>query len=72
MNVKTRNALVACVLAHCAASAASAPYAKFSDGMLAKTRPAGWLAEACHVQADGLAGHPESLSYPYDTCLWAG
>ena len=55
-----------------AACAAVAPYAKFEDGMLSKTRPAGWLGEACKVQAEGMTGHPEALSYPYDTCLWAG
>ena len=55
-----------------AAFAAPAPHAKFSDGMLSKTRPAGWLAGACRVQAEGMTGHPEALSYPYDTCLWAG
>ena len=40
--------------------------------MLSKTRPAGWLEGACRVQVEGLTGHPEALSYPYDTCLWAG
>ena len=49
-----------------------APYAKFGDGMLSKTRPTGWLLRACRMQADGLSGHPEALSYPYDSCLWAG
>ena len=49
-----------------------APFAKFEDGMLSKTRPAGWLARVLKAQADGLTGHPEALSYPYDTCLWAG
>lgn len=23
-------------------------------------------------QHDGLTGHPEALSYPYNSCLWAG
>jgi len=55
-----------------AACCAMAPFAKFEDGMLSKTRPAGWLLRACRMQADGLAGHPEALSYPYNTCLWAG
>ena len=49
-----------------------APYGKFVDGMLSRIRPSGWLAAACHKQAEGLTGHPEALSYPYDTCLWAG
>ena len=55
-------------LAYCAV----APYGMFEDGLLSKTRPAGWLAEVCRLQADGLGGHPEALSYPYDTCLWNG
>ena len=45
---------------------------KFKDGMLSATRPAGWLARALKLQSDGLTGHPEALSYPYDSCLWAG
>ena len=49
-----------------------APYGRFEDGMLAATRPTGWLEKACRTQAAGLTGHPEALSYPYDTCLWAG
>ena len=40
--------------------------------MLSMTRPAGWLDEACRLQSAGLTGHPEALSYPYDTCLWVG
>ncbi len=64
------------VFAYClistVACAAVAPHAKFEDGMLSKTRPAGWLQGACRLQAEGLTGHPEALSYPYDTCLWAG
>ena len=64
------------VFAYClistVACAAVAPHAKFEDGMLSKTRPAGWLQGACRLQAEGLTGHPEAFSYPYDTCLWAG
>ena len=68
--------LVVCIFSYLRtftiAYSSTAPYGKFEDGMLSKTRPAGWLAEACRIQADGLTGHPEALSYPYDTCLWAG
>ncbi len=49
-----------------------APFARYEDGMLVRTRPTGWLRRALKVQSEGLAGHPEALSYPYDTCLWAG
>ncbi len=61
-------ATVFCALAHCAV----APFGRYEDGMLSKTRPRGWLLQACRTQRDGLTGHPEALSYPYDSCLWAG
>ncbi|MCR5750974.1 MAG: glycoside hydrolase family 97 catalytic domain-containing protein [Kiritimatiellae bacterium] len=68
----TTKTAIAYFLVSTAAFGAVAPSAKFEDGMLSKTRPAGWLAEVCRLQAEGLGGHPEALSYPYDTCLWAG
>ena len=49
-----------------------APYAKFADGLLTKTKPTGWIRTFCERQATGLTGHPEALRYPYDTCLWNG
>lgn len=70
MNKLTLLALSAAALP--AAAASIAPYAKFGDGMLSKTRPTGWIGEFCARQRSGLSGHPEALSYPYDTCLWAG
>ena len=71
MRKKIKVVFVSC-LASAAVCAAVAPYAKFEDGMLSKTCPAGWLDGVCRIQADGLTGHPEALSYPYNTCLWAG
>ena len=32
----------------------------------------GWLKDKLVSQKEGLTGHPEALSYPYNTCLWAG
>ena len=55
-----------------AAAVQVAPFGTFTDGMLSKTRPTGWIGEFCARQRSGLTGHPEALSYPYDTCLWAG
>lgn len=49
-----------------------APFAKYSEGMLSRTSPRGWLKEALSRQSAGLTGHPAALSYPFDTCLWAG
>ena len=34
--------------------------------------PQGWLKTLMQRQHDGLTGHPEALSYPYNSCLWAG
>ena len=55
-----------------ASPAPVAPYAKFTDGLICKTKPEGWLGKVCEKQRDGLTSHPEALSYPYDSCLWAG
>ena len=51
---------------------APAPYAKYGDGLLSKTKPRGWIRTFCERQKTGLTGHPEALSYPYDSCLWNG
>lgn len=47
-------------------------YAVFKDGLGSDIRPEGWLEEFLHRQETGLSGHPEALSYPYNSCLWAG
>ena len=72
MKAKTRWALGIAACAISFAQASVAPFGTFEDGMLAQTRPTGWLAATCRAQAEGLTGHPEALSYPYDSCLWAG
>ena len=48
---------------------ASQPWQETS---LKDIRPAGWLEQRLIAQKEGLTGHPEALSYPYNTCLWAG
>lgn len=44
----------------------------FQEGLIADIKPKGWLLEFLQRQKSGLTGHPEALSYPYNTCLWAG
>ena len=45
---------------------------KFYAGKVTDIHPQGWLQTLLQRQHDGLTGHPEALSYPYNTCLWAG
>lgn len=59
-------------MAFAMATGVSAQNYKFCEGMIGDITPEGWLKEALHRQQTGLTGHPEALSYPYNTCLWAG
>jgi hypothetical protein len=45
---------------------------KFQEARITRIVPKGWLKEFLVRQNSGLTGHHEILSYPYDTCLWAG
>ena len=45
---------------------------KFTAGKVSDIQPQGWLHVMMQRQHDGLTGHPEALSYPYNSCLWAG
>lgn len=45
---------------------------KFITGKVSNIHPAGWMKTLLQRQHDGLTGHPEALSYPYNSCLWAG
>lgn len=49
-----------------------APYAAFSDGGIGSIKTYGWLNEYLNRQLTGMTGHPEALSYPYDSFLWDG
>jgi hypothetical protein len=51
------------------AAAAQEPW---EEPGLRDIRPEGWLRDKLKTQREGLTGHPEALSYPYNTCLWAG
>ena len=44
----------------------------WQEASLRDIHPKGWLEHKLLVQKEGLTGHPEALSYPYNTCLWAG
>ena len=48
------------------------PYAKFSEGLIDKIEPKGWLLEILQRQRDGLSSHPEAMAYPFNSVLWAG
>lgn len=47
-------------------------YSVFTEGLIKDITPKGWLHEYLQRMKDGMTGHPEALSYPYNTCLWAG
>ena len=44
----------------------------WQETSLSDIRTGGWLKQQLINQKEGLTGHPEALSYPYNTCLWAG
>ena len=54
------------------ASAEATTYSTFNAGGVPDIHPDGWLHTLMQRQHDGLTGHPEALSYPYNSCLWAG
>jgi len=45
---------------------------QFKVGEVKQVQPKGWLYTLLQRQQNGLTGHPEALSYPYNSCLWAG
>lgn len=49
-----------------------APCSVMSEGLLGNIAVDGWIEEFLERQASGLTGHPDALSYPYNSCLWAG
>jgi hypothetical protein len=47
-------------------------FEKFHESPLMTIRAKGWLLEFLKRQQAGLTGHPDVLSYPFNTVLWAG
>jgi hypothetical protein len=47
-------------------------YGQFSELPVGAVQPRGWIQKWLEQQAQGLTGHPENMSYPYDTCMYAG
>jgi hypothetical protein len=47
-------------------------YGRFSELPVGAVQPRGWVQKWLERQANGLTGHPENMSYPYDTCLYTG
>jgi len=47
-------------------------YGAFSELPVGSVQPRGWIQRWLERQAQGLTGHPENMSYPYDTCMYAG
>ena len=53
-------------------SAKGARFDVFQEAQINAIVPHGWLREFLSRQNSGLTGHHDILSYPFDTCLWAG
>lgn len=48
------------------------PYGTYSFSNITDVKTHGWLKEYLERQVSGMSGHPEALSYPYDSNLWDG
>ena len=70
MNMK--NTLITFILLIAAITASAQDFSVFHGGAGSNIRPEGWLKEFLLRQKSGMTGHPEALSYPYDSCLWNG
>jgi hypothetical protein len=47
-------------------------FSQFSELSVTQCQPQGWIKTFLDRQETGLTGHPDVLSYPYNSCLWAG
>ena len=71
MNILHR-ILLAVGLAGTTLLAGAADHFTFVEGQHRDITPTGWLREFLLRQQSGMTGHPDALSYPYNTCLWSG
>jgi len=61
------------VAAEAGANGSKADYhGRFAELPVGAVQPRGWIQKWLERQAQGLTGHPENLTYPFDTCLFAG
>lgn len=65
-------ALLAAILFTSSHNVYATDYFSFREGHHKDIRPAGWIQEFLLRQQSGMTGHPDALSYPYNTCLWNG
>ena len=70
--MKTKNFFLTIILLAIAESVCGQLVSEYHVGQITGVQPYGWLQIMMQRQHDGLTGHPEALSYPYNTCLWAG
>ncbi|MBS1563775.1 MAG: glycoside hydrolase family 127 protein [Bacteroidetes bacterium] len=47
-------------------------YDRFRENNITAVNPQGWLLEFLRRQQSGLSGHPDVLSYPFNSVGWAG
>ena len=70
--MKEKNFFLTIILLTIAESVCGQLVSKYYVGQITGVQPYGWLQIMMQRQHDGLTGHHEALSYPYNTCLWAG
>lgn len=70
--MKKASVFSAVLLALFSLNAAAQVKYSFEDNLLDDVVPRGWLREFLENQRSGMTGHPESMSYPYDSNLWDG
>ena len=71
--IKTmKKVLILASLCAIVTSVAAQQDSQFFIGGISNIHPKGWLEAMLQRQHDGLTGHTEALSYPYNSCLWAG